>query len=250
MNPAASSARPLYEKVKDYILDHIGRGEWSRDHRVPSENELVSVLGVSRMTVNRAMRELTSEGHLLRIQGVGTFVAPSKPQSTLIEINNIATEIAARGAVHRAEVIRLETIKTPSSGLLADFEFRFPKPVGHSIILHFEDNVPVQIEERYVNSELAPDYAKQDFTAMTTFDYLSAAVPLSEVEHVISAVAADADTARHLDLTPGEPCLLLHRRTWSGPAVATVNNLIYAGLRYSLGSRYAPQAFKPGSSRD
>ncbi|TIW30662.1 MAG: GntR family transcriptional regulator, partial [Mesorhizobium sp.] len=96
------TAGPLYEKVKDYVLGNIGSGKWPKDRRLPSENELVSTLGVSRMTVHRALRELTSEGHLLRIQGVGTFVAPPKPQSALIEIRNIAGEIAARGARHRA----------------------------------------------------------------------------------------------------------------------------------------------------
>ncbi|TIT08492.1 MAG: UTRA domain-containing protein, partial [Mesorhizobium sp.] len=69
---------------------------------------------------------------------------------------------------------------------------------------------------------------------------LQRATPLTEVEHVISAVAAEEMAARHLMIRPGDPCLLLHRRTWSGAAVATVNNLTYVGSRYSLGSRYAP----------
>jgi GntR family histidine utilization transcriptional repressor len=247
MNSISGNAAPLYEKVKTYVLDHIGSGEWSTDQRLPSENELVSTLGVSRMTVNRAMRELTSAGYLLRIQGVGTFVAPKKPLSTLIEVNNISSEIAARGSAHRAEVIRLETIKAPPAELIEAFEFSKPQPVGHSIVLHFENNVPVQIEERYVNAGLVPDYDRQDFSQMTTFDYLSVAIPLSEVEHVISAIPADKDMAHHLQLRIGEPCLLLHRRTWSGKIVATVNNFIYAGRRYSLGSRYAPASIKTGA---
>ncbi|MGO4843176.1 GntR family transcriptional regulator, partial [Rhizobiaceae sp. 2RAB30] len=58
------AASPLYEQGKDYVLKNIGSGEWSKDQRLPSENELVTALGVSRMTVNRALRELTSEGYL------------------------------------------------------------------------------------------------------------------------------------------------------------------------------------------
>lgn len=244
--PAASlsgAAGPLYEKVKDYVLDNISSGKWDRDHRLPSENELVASLGVSRMTVHRALRELTSEGHLLRIQGVGTFVAPPKPQSTLIEINNIAAEIRQRGSRYAARVVVLETI-TPPADLVAAFEFGRRQPVGHSVIVHHENDVPVQVEERFVNSGLVPDYDKQDFVAITTFDYLQKSTPLTEVEHVISAIAADAETARLLMLEPGEPCLHLYRRTWSGSAVATVNRLIYAGSRYALGSRYAPASVR------
>jgi GntR family histidine utilization transcriptional repressor len=74
---------------------------------------------------------------------------------------------------------------------------------------------------------------------VTTYDYLQRATPLTEVEHVISAVPADDFAARHLDLRTGDPCLLLYRRTWSGSVVATVNRLVYAGS-YPLGSRYAP----------
>ncbi|MBL8578396.1 MAG: histidine utilization repressor [Mesorhizobium sp.] len=235
------SAGPLYEKVKEYVLTNIGNGAWGRNQKLPSENELVASLGVSRMTVHRALRELTSQGHLLRIQGVGTFVAPPKPQSALIEINDIADEIAERGARHHARVVTLETI-VPAPDLAAAFEFSSRSPVGHSIIIHHENGVPVLLEERFVNSQLVPDYEAQDFETTTTFDYLQQSTPLTEVEHVISAVAADTETAELLMIEPGAPCLLLHRRTWSGASVATVNRLVYAGNRYSLGSRYSPRS--------
>ncbi|OJF92579.1 histidine utilization repressor [Pararhizobium antarcticum] len=241
MKPLTDSASPLYEKVKEYVLAHIGRGDWDRNRKLPSEHDLVASLGVSRMTVHRALRELTSEGYLLRIQGVGTFVAPPKPQSTLIEVANIATEIGERGGVHRAEVILLESIR-PGIELLAAFGASRQIRVGHSIMVHFENGAPVQVEERFVNSELVPDYEKQDFTSMTTYDYLQRSTPMTEVEHVISAIGADSETARMLKLAEGYPCLLLRRRTWSGQKVATVNRLTYAGNRYSLGSRYTPSA--------
>ena len=236
------TASPLYEKVKDFVLANIGSGKWSKDRRLPSENELVSALGVSRMTVHRALRELTSEGHLLRIQGVGTFVAPPRPRSTLIEIANIATEIRARGGRHRAVAVVTELIAEPEPELLVAFEFSSRRPVGHSIVVHFENDVPVQLEERYVNAQLVPEYHRQDFSGMTTYDYLQASTPLTEVEQVISAVPADAFAAGHLAIGAGEPCLLLNRRTWSGTAIATVNTFTYAGSRYSLGSRYFPSA--------
>lgn len=238
----AGAASPLYEKVKGYVLSNIGSGQWSGDRKLPSENELVTTLGVSRMTVHRALRELTSEGHLLRIQGVGTFVAPPKPQSALIEINDIAEEIRSRGSRHRAEVVTLEKIARPPAELLDLFEFRRRSGIAHSIIIHFENDQAVQLEERFVNASLVPDYHKQNFAVTTTYDYLTKAMPLTEVEHVISALVADELIASRLMIGAGDPCLLLHRRTWSGEAVATVNKFVYAGSRYSLGSRYAPSA--------
>ena len=105
--PATRYGAPLYAHVKRMILGRIHSGEWPPEHRVPSENELVAGLGVSKMTANRALRELANEGELVRIRGVGSFVAARKGHSTLFEVRNIADEIIERGHVHSASVVRL-----------------------------------------------------------------------------------------------------------------------------------------------
>ena len=86
---------PLYRQVKDHILEGIRTGVLKPGMKIESENDLVKKLSVSRMTVNRALRELTAEGRLTRIQGSGTFIAQIKPQSALLEIRSIADEIKA-----------------------------------------------------------------------------------------------------------------------------------------------------------
>jgi len=239
MRNLPEAASPLYEKVKGYVLQNISTGIWEKDQRIPSENELVVTLGVSRMTVNRALRELTAEGVLIRIAGVGTFVAMPQHRSALLEINNIAEDIKGRGHRHHAQVLTLERVMT-SPELTLSFEFHKRQQVYHSVVIHFENDRPVQLEERFVNPALAPDYDKQDFAKTTTYSYLQQTTPLTEMEHVISAVPADARTAENLQVALGAPCLLLRRRTWTGTTVATVNSMTYAGSAYTLGSRYKP----------
>ena len=233
------SAGPLYERVKGYILGEIGRGRWETEQKLPSESELVEELGISRMTIHRALRELMGAGILRRIPGVGTFVAAAKSQSALVEVRDIAQEIAARGGQHKAEVKVLEAIRA-TSDLVKAFELNGPAKIFHSIIVHSEDRIPIQLEERFVNPTIAPAYLRQDFSAKTTFEYLQQQTPVTEVEHVISAIHADGTTAEALRMRVGEPCLLMRRRTWSGSPVATVNRFTYPGERYSLGSRYKP----------
>ena len=99
--------RALYQEVKAYVLDLIKREEWPPHYRVPSEHALVERLGVSRMTVNRALRELSHEGRLYRVQGVGTFVAAQKPQSAFLTVRSIAEEIRSRGGVHSLSLIHI-----------------------------------------------------------------------------------------------------------------------------------------------
>ena len=65
-----------YSRVKKYLLGEMQGGRWPPGAQMPSEAELVAQFGVSRMTVNRALRELQSEGLIERVQGVGTFAAP------------------------------------------------------------------------------------------------------------------------------------------------------------------------------
>jgi GntR family histidine utilization transcriptional repressor len=227
---------PLYTRVKSLILGRISSGEWPEGARVPSENELVRDLGVSRMTVNRALRELQSEGVLRREQGVGSFVAEQKPQSNLLEIRNIRAEIEERGHRHDSAVIALEEVAA-DSGVAAALEIARGTPAFHSILLHRENGKPVQVEERHVNPGFAPDYLAQDFAATTPYAYLTGLGPLEAAEHVIEAVLPPPPVRELLEVAEGEPCLLLTRRTWSDGRVVSRARLTHPGSRYKLAGR-------------
>src|ERR1700753_1469231 len=98
---------PAYQGIKDFILARIHAGEWSEGDQVPSENELAREFNVARMTVNRALRELTSEQVLTRVQGSGTFVARPKYESTLVAIRSLFDGIVARGHRYHAKVLNI-----------------------------------------------------------------------------------------------------------------------------------------------
>lgn len=231
-------ATPLYQQVKDYLAGRITSGEWSPGQRVPSENELVRDLGASRMTVNRAVRELTADGVLHRVQGRGTFVSDGKAQSEMMRLRNIAEEIESRGHDHRAEIHALERVVAEDS-LAERMEIEPGTEIFHSVIVHHDNDVPVQLEDRYVNPAVAPDYLNVDFTVTTPNQYLMSVWPAREVENFVEAVKPDP-AAQDLLKVPGEePCLLVLRRTWSGPNVATVARLIHPGSRYRLAARFS-----------
>ena len=228
---------PLYAKVKEHILGHIRSGAWTPGMRVPSENELVESFSISRMTANRALRELTADGFLARVPGVGTFVREPPARSSLVELRNIADEIAARGHTHASHVERQETIES-SPALTEEFELKLPAKLFHLVMVHSENGVPVQLEDRYVNPFAAPHFNEQDFASVTPTGYLVAAVPVDELEHTVEAVMPTAEQQALLDIDEHEPCLALHRRSWSKGHVVTVATLIYPASRYALHSRY------------
>ncbi|MBY3043846.1 histidine utilization repressor [Rhizobium brockwellii] len=233
---AENDSTPLYAGVKQVILDRIQSGEWPPKYRVPSENELVVELGVSKMTANRALRELANEGELVRIQGVGSFVAERKGYSALFEVRNIAEEIAERGHVHEASVVVLA--QEAASPEVADaLELPIGAAVFHSLIVHSENGVPVQIEDRFVHPEAAPEYLDQDFSTLTPNAYLTAAAPLSGSEHVVEAAMPQAWECKLLTIMKTEPCLTIRRRTWSAKQVVSTARLVYPGHRYRLEAR-------------
>ena len=239
MNRPNTSLQPLYLQVKRHILDNIGSGKWGTSARVPSENDIVKSFGVSRMTANRALRELRDEGVLVRVAGVGSFVADQHVHAHPLEIRSIADEIRRRGHAHRAEIVSLERIRAVGE-LAEDFGIAPRSELYCSVIVHFENDRPIQLEDRYVLPKLAPGYLKVDFTQTTPYDYLIKVAPLQEAEHLLRAVMPDERTRKLLAMQRDEPCLLMIRRTWTAGQIASVARLYHPGSRYELSVRFRP----------
>jgi GntR family histidine utilization transcriptional repressor len=239
MSKPAASAEPLYLQVKRHILDNIGSGKWAASARVPSESEIVKSFGISRMTANRALRELRDEGVLVRVAGVGSFVADQQSRAHPLEVRGIADEIRRRGHRHRAEVITLARVRADAH-LAEDFRIAVGTELFFSVMVHFENERPVQLEDRHVLPKLAPDYLGVDFTTTTPYDYLVKAAPLNEAEHVLRAVMPDDRARGLLDMQRNEPCLLMIRRTWTAGEIASVAKLYYPSSRYELSGRFRP----------
>jgi len=235
----ATDGLPLYQQVKEYILERIHSGRWQPGMQIASEAELVAATGVSRMTVNRALRELTSEGRLTRRQGRGTFVAEKKPQSALLEIHSIAREIKERGGSYSCEVHSLQEEKARPE-LARAMELAPYSTVYHSVIVHKDNGVPIQLSSRFINPRIAPDYLKQDFRQITPNEYLLGLAPITSVEHVVEALIPEPWIRELLEINSAEPCLALYRKTWVGEVIATCSTFYYPGSRYTLGGRFTP----------
>ncbi len=240
----AISPVPLYEHVKQHILTRITSGAWPTGARLPSEHELVAEFGVSRMTVHRAVRELSDKGLVNRIVGVGTFVAAPASRSPLIEVRDIADDIASRGHRHSLRLVKIGVVRADPE-FAALLQLKLNARIFHSLVVHFEEDVAVQLEERFVTPMFAPHYLEQDFSRVSTTQYLKSIAPPTEVANAVYAIRPDVRTCKLLGTKASEPCLRMTRQTWVNASPATNSIFIYPGSRYSLGSRYkvsdAPQ---------
>ena len=228
---------PAYEQVKAFVKQQITAGVWRPGDNVPSEAALQQQFGVSRMTVNRAVKELAVEGVVNRVQGSGTVVAQLHRISSTLEIRDIHDEILARGHTHSTQVLAVEAVRADKA-LAQVFKLRSGAKVFHSVLVHFEDGVAIQLEDRHVNPTAAPDYLQADFTATTPTRYLLEHAPLTEASYSIEAALASPQEAKCLGLKRGEPCLVMTRSTVSGPHVASLVRLVYPGMRYSFSGKF------------
>ncbi|MGB5580356.1 MAG: histidine utilization repressor [Woeseia sp.] len=235
----AAPRMPRYRQLKQQIITRISDGELKPRDRVPSENDLVESFGVSRMTANRALRELNDEGYVERVAGVGTFVADLRSASHVLEVRNIADEIAHRGHRHSAEVLRLS--RQHARGAVArSLQIAPGSDVFHVLVVHCENEHAVQLEDRHVVADFAPGFLDQDFSATTPSAYLSAIAPLQEAEQVVRAAMPNEAVREHLEMPAGEPCLVVVRRTWAHGRPVSFGRLHHPGSRFELAGHYTP----------
>ena len=241
--------KPRYQQLKDQIIQRISTGDLRPNDRVPSENELVAAQSVSRMTANRALRELTAEGYVKRIAGRGTFVSDFRSQSHVLEVKNIADEIAGRGHVHSCKGLR-QSRQRARGEIARALDVAQGVDVFHLLLVHFENDVPIQIEDRHVVADFAPECLEQDFERETPSAYLTSISPLQEAEQVVRAQTPNAGVRERLQMDADEPSLVVIRRTWSNGRPVTFARLHHPGSRYELAGHYAPPGIHKSTSAD
>ena len=230
---------PLYEQIKRTLTANIRSGLWPAGHRLPPEHVLARHFDAARMTVHRALREMTDEGLVVRRRRVGTFVAAPPAPAALLEIVDMSAAIPASGRRYGYEL--LSQVTTRARGRVAELLGVAPDtPVRHVRCRHTADGEVVELEERWINLEVIPEAAERDFAAQGPGSWLLEAAPWTEAEHTVSAVNADGPLARLLDADPGAACLVLDRRTFQGEEVVTFARLTHPGDRHRMTGRFRP----------
>jgi GntR family histidine utilization transcriptional repressor len=171
------------------------------------------------------------------VQGSGTRVAQLHRISSRLTIRDIHEEVAERGHVHGTRVLLVAKEKA-SAAMAQSLGLKSGGAVFHSLLVHLENGVAIQYEDRYVNPAAAPDYLNTDFTQVSPTLHLLQHAPLTEASYSIEACLPTAQEARQLGIKRTEPCLAMMRRTVSGGHVASVARLVYPGSRYSFAGQF------------
>lgn len=236
---------PKFAAIVAHTRRKIDSGAWRPGDRAPSENELSATFGVSRMTARRALDQLALDGLIVRRQGAGSFIANNGVRSSFLVIRNIADEISESGRGYSSRVLRHCATKA-SRAVASALEVEIGDVVYHSLIAHCADDVPVQLEYRYVRPNAVPGYITADLAAETPNQYLQRSCPLTEAYQDVTAGLPSAYQSKALGLPRREPCLLITRVTSSGVGLVSYARILAPASRYGISGRLRFSSQVPG----
>jgi GntR family histidine utilization transcriptional repressor len=229
---------PLHARIRADVEARIVSGQWPPGHRIPYEHELTAIYGCSRMTVSKALGELGRAGLIERRRKAGSFVRRPLAQSAVLEIHDVAAEVASLGAAYGYKLLSRARRRATARD-------REHIAVGKGAPLlaltcrHDADGRPFCLENRLIHLEAAPEAGEADFVDQPPGAWLIARIPWTAAEHRIRATSADA-AANALDLPPSAPCLVIERRTFLGDLAVTAATLTYPGAAHELIARFSP----------
>ena len=232
-------AKALHEQAAEYIRSRVQSGEYPVGSQIPTENELCTLLGVSRPTLRQALDTLAREGCLLRIKGKGTFVTePKVTHESTSFITGYRAESERNHRTMRTRVLDMALERAPEAVARA-----LELPAGAKVtrlvrLRHLEgyhNNAPVLYTTLYVPHKLFPDMAELDFTDLSFYDVLaSRGLEVRHASRQLEVVPPSAEVAARLEISPFEPTIFIPRtgRTAAGQC-----------------SEYAESYYPAGSSR-
>jgi GntR family transcriptional regulator len=227
---------PLWIQAADLIRDEIDKGVLKRGARLAPERELCEQLGISRVTLRRALRQLVEEGLLSASHGRGWYITQRTSKKEWPNRLESFSETAARmGLRTHSAVVRAES--NPAS--LDEAEQLSIAP-GTALFrlerVRFLEGVPTALDLTYLPLSLVPDIAEADFAVNSLYATLSAAgIEPARADSTIEAGKADERTARLLRIAAGDPLLVMWQLALSAQREPLfVSSIQYVGERYRL----------------
>lgn len=240
---------PLWLQAVQLIRGEIERGVLPPGSRLPPERELCRQLGISRVTLRKALTSLIEDGVVNPSHGRGWYVAqapgagtPGGPQrkewpNTLESFSETA---ARMGLTPHSAVLRAET----SPAVLDEAE-RLAIAPGTPLFrlerVRLLDGVPIALDLTFLRQALAPGIEAVDFQDRSLHAALSAAgVEPARADCTIEATKADERVAKHLGLSSGDPVLVMRQLALGAQQEPLFISVIrYAGDRYRLRTSFS-----------
>ena len=222
---------PLYHQLRRRIRHAVESGTLQVGDALPSERDLAETLGMSRVTVRKAIGGLVTEGLLTQQQGAGTFVAPRVEQALSL-LTSFSEDMRARGMEPGAAWLDCGTgLANPEEALALDLSPG--TEVSRLSRIRTANDKPMTLEHTTVPRNLLPD---PTVIGDSLYDHLTAEGhrPVRALQR-LHAKAVDEEEARLLAIPPGSPALYIERRAFlANGHVIEFTRSLYQGEAYDF----------------
>ncbi|MFC3337923.1 GntR family transcriptional regulator [Paracandidimonas soli] len=209
-----ASPVPFYAQIRDALRKQILDGALASHQRLPSENQMIEMFGVSRITVRQALQELESEGLIVRVHGKGTFVAKPIAFQNLATLQGFGEAMHPHGFDTRSDLVSVREI--PAEGLVAE---RLQSRPGAACVeirrIRYLNQEPVSVETSYFLMAVGGRLAREDLSTKDILVILESSygIALGRANLVLGAHQANQEQARQLGVATGFPLLHIERLT-------------------------------------
>ncbi len=231
---------PLWIQAVDSLREQVAAGALRAGMRLPPERELCRRLGISRVTLRKALGRLVDEGVVRASHGRGWYIAGEDRNEWPNSLESFSETAARMGLVPTSSVLAA----SPSPASIDDAE-RLAIAPGAAVFrldrVRMLNDVPIAVDSSLVPQVLVPDIEAVDFRVESLYETLaSAGLDLADAETTIEARPATDEVARHLGVRAGEPTLVMHQLVRSRAERPILASAIrYAGDRYRLRTYFA-----------
>jgi GntR family transcriptional regulator len=216
MTITRQSATPLYEQVKAWLVDEIASGRLAPDQQIPSERRLTERLGVSRITIGRALADLVRDGRLYSIPARGYFVGGAGRPYELHALHSFTDDARRRGQAPGSRILDAGLIHASPEQAL-----RLQIAPGEEVVslrrLRLLDGVPVMIQQALLPHDCCPGILERDLTGCSLYAELGEryGVVLCRGQSVIGARLAEPEERGLLELAEPDCVLTVDQMTYA-----------------------------------
>jgi GntR family transcriptional regulator len=228
----ADYPEPLWIQAVNLIKVEISSGRLAEGMRLPPERELCTQLGISRVTLRKALLQLVDEGVLSSSHGRGWYVASAPVAKEWPNSLESFSETARRMGLESTSIVRRAETGHASLDEAEAIGVAPGTPIFRLDRIRLLDGVPIALDASVVPAALLPDVSKIDFAVDSLYDLLDSAG--SGPERADSTVEArEADEA--LNVAVGSPLLVMRQVAHgSDGRVVSLSTIRYVGERYRL----------------
>lgn len=231
---------PQYKIIEKDLRESISVGHYKPGDMIPAEIELASSYGVSRVTVRKALDNLTSQGLLQRVAGVGTFVKSQIVKEKLPQLLGFTDEITQMGMEPSTKVITFELIKVPKQ-LAQTLRLEKDEMVYYIQRIRYANGIPFMLETSYMSTRLYPDISYKILNG-SKYHYVEDTLGLKIAynEHTITPVMPSEELVKLFGLEENQPIIKDYNTTYlENGQILDFTEQLYNSPKYQL--RYIKQ---------